>query len=185
MCGITGLVTLTGEPAEAEVIEAMTDALYHRGPDDDGTYVEGSVALGFRRLAILDLTPTGHQPMTSPDGRYVMVYNGEIYNYVELREELQALGHSFRSTGDSEVLLRAYQEWGADCLSKLNGMWAFLIYDREKRIVFRSRATVSASSRSTSIAASGCCSSPPRSRAFWPATCCPRSPSIGRSRRAS
>lgn len=139
MCGLTGILALTGGPAPAGAIEAMTDALIHRGPDDDGCFTEGAVALGFRRLAILDLSPAGHQPMISPDGRFVIVYNGEIYNYLELREELRALGHSFRSTGDTEVLLAAYRQWGPDCLERLNGMWAFLIYDRRDRRLFGAR----------------------------------------------
>lgn len=117
----------------------MTALLTHRGPDDDGMYAEGGFAVGFRRLAILDLAPSGHQPMLSADGRYVMVFNGEIFNYVELRDELIALGHVFRSSGDTEVLLAAYREWGGQCLERLNGMWAFLIYDRVSRHLFGAR----------------------------------------------
>ena len=139
MCGLAGFIRLDGQPVDSGIIEAMTAALAHRGPDDDGIYSDVSVALGFRRLAILDLSDSGHQPMKSPDGRFVIVFNGEIYNYVELRDELRTLGYSFRSTGDTEVLLHAYHAWGADCLARLNGMWAFLIYDRRRRMVFGSR----------------------------------------------
>ena len=88
---------------------------------------------------ILDLTSKAHQPMISEDGQLILVFNGEIYNYVELRRDLQSLGHTFKSTGDTEVLLHAYQQWGHDCLQKLNGMWAFLIYDRQRGRVFGSR----------------------------------------------
>jgi asparagine synthase (glutamine-hydrolysing) len=117
----------------------MAGVIRHRGPDDAGNFHDGSVGLGFRRLAILDLQSTGHQPMTSEDENLVLVFNGEVYNYVELRRELQGLGHSFRSTGDTEVLLHAYMEWGPGCLERLNGFWAFLIYDRRRHVLFGSR----------------------------------------------
>lgn len=139
MCGFAGMVGLNGLPADKGAIDRMTSALLHRGPDEGGFYSAGAVGLGFRRLAILDLTPTAHQPMVSENGQLVLVFNGAIYNYIELRRELQALGHSFRSTGDTEVLLHAYQQWGSDCLKRLNGMWAFLIYDRQSGRVFGSR----------------------------------------------
>jgi asparagine synthase (glutamine-hydrolysing) len=139
MCGFAGMVGFEGLPADKQVVDRMTASLFHRGPDEGGFYASRSVGLGFRRLAILDLTPTAHQPMMSDEGELVLVFNGEIYNYVELRRELQSLGHAFRSTGDTEVLLRAYQQWGPDCLQKLNGMWAFLIYDRQRGRVFGSR----------------------------------------------
>ena len=102
-------------------------------------YVAGAVGLGSLRLSILDLSDMGHQPMLSPDGQVVLVFNGEIYNYIELRAELQALGHVFRSSGDTEVLLHAYLRWGTECLNRLNGMWAFLIYDIRQRKLFGSR----------------------------------------------
>lgn len=111
----------------------------HRGPDDAGVFTDGPVGLGFVRLSILDLSAAGHQPMFSQDGRYVVVFNGEIYNYVELREELNALGHSFRSNTDTEVLLYSYIEWGEDCLDKFNGMWAMAIYDLQEKRIFASR----------------------------------------------
>ena len=139
MCGITAVITLHGGTADASLVGRMADILRHRGPDDRGVYSDRGVALGFRRLSILDLSPSGHQPFLSDDGDLAIIFNGEIYNYVELRAELLARGHHFRSTGDTEVLLHAYQEWGRDCLPRLNGMWAFLIYDRRRGVVFGSR----------------------------------------------
>jgi asparagine synthase (glutamine-hydrolysing) len=139
MCGFVGMVALSGAKAVPSVIQQMTAVLRHRGPDDEGMYISGPVGFGFRRLSILDLSPAGHQPMFGRDGRIVIVFNGEIYNYIELRQELEALGHKFDSSGDTEVLLRAYLEWGRDCVNKLNGMWAFLIYDVEQGKIFGSR----------------------------------------------
>jgi len=139
MCGFAGMVGFDGLPADKQAVDRMTAALVHRGPDDGGLYMSGSIGFGFRRLSILDLTPAAHQPMVSEDGQLILVFNGAIYNYVELRRELQSLGHTFRSTGDTEVLLHAYRQWGPDCLQKLNGMWAFLIYDRQRGCVFGSR----------------------------------------------
>lgn len=133
------MIGLNGAPADANVIARMAAAIRHRGPDGAGEYVDGHIGFGFRRLAILDLQPTGHQPMTSDDGSIILIFNGEIYNYIELRRDLQALGHTFRSTGDTEVLLHAYMEWGRDLLPRLNGMWAFLFYDKRRQIVFGSR----------------------------------------------
>jgi asparagine synthase (glutamine-hydrolysing) len=139
MCGVAAVVMLDGGPAPADIVRRMTKALEHRGPDDEGAHLSGSVALGFRRLSILDLTPSGHQPMSTPDGGVTIVFNGEIYNYIELRTELEARGRTFKSSGDTEVLLQAYCEWGAQCLPKLNGMWAFLVYDRHRQVIFGSR----------------------------------------------
>ncbi|MBX7040929.1 MAG: asparagine synthase (glutamine-hydrolyzing), partial [Nitrospira sp.] len=139
MCGIAVAIGLNGRPVERAAVERMAKSLLHRGPDDGGIYMDGAVGMGFRRLSILDLSEAGHQPMVSQDGQYVLVFNGEIFNYVELRDELRKLGHQFRSSGDSEVLLAAYREWGRECLPKLNGMWAFVIYDRRHRRLFGSR----------------------------------------------
>jgi asparagine synthase (glutamine-hydrolysing) len=139
MCGIAAIIATGGGAADAAVVRRMTDSIRHRGPDDVGYLVSGPVAFGFRRLSILDLTPSGHQPFVSADGTCTIVFNGEIYNYIELRRELQSLGHTFRSTGDTEVLLHAYQQWGRECLPKLNGMWAFLIFDAKRGVVFGSR----------------------------------------------
>jgi asparagine synthase (glutamine-hydrolysing) len=139
MCGIAALVGLNRAPAEPRVVGRMIDSLRHRGPDSSGIFHEGSVCFGFRRLSILDLSETSNQPMRSEDGRVVLVFNGEIYNYLELRAELEAEGHRFRSTGDAEVLLNAYLQWGRDCTSRFNGMWSFLIWDSHRQIVFGSR----------------------------------------------
>jgi len=139
MCGIVSVLRRDGGPVDRDLVLAMTRRLIHRGPDDEGTFFDGAVGLGFRRLAILDLTPTGHQPMLGPDDRAVLVFNGEIFNYVELRDELRARGHRFRSTGDAEVLLHAYLEWGTSCVERFNGEWAFVIYDRVRRVLFGSR----------------------------------------------
>ena len=139
MCGLVGMVALSGAKAEPSVIQQMSAVLRHRGPDDEGIYISGPVGFGFRRLSILDLSPAGHQPMFSRDRQIVLVFNGEIYNYIELRQALEALGHTFDSSGDTEVLLHAYLEWGRDCVNKLNGMWAFLIYDVQHGKIFGSR----------------------------------------------
>lgn len=139
MCGIAVAIGLNGRPVERAAVERMAKSLLHRGPDDGGIYMEGAVGMGFRRLSILDLSAAGHQPMISQDGQHVLAFNGEIFNYVELREELRQLGYQFRSSGDSEVLLAAYREWGRECLPRLNGMWAFVIYDRRHRRLFGSR----------------------------------------------
>jgi asparagine synthase (glutamine-hydrolysing) len=139
MCGIAAILRLDGQPVERPVLERMTASLVHRGPDEGRVFISGPVGLGFRRLSILDLSPAARQPMASEDGDVVLVFNGEIYNYIELREELTSRGHRFRSTGDTEVLLRAYQEWGRDCLPKLNGMWAFLVHDRRRGVLFGAR----------------------------------------------
>lgn len=139
MCGFAAAVALNSGRPEPGLIARMTSLLAHRGPDAEGSFAEHAFAVGFRRLAIFDLSPAGHQPMQSADGRYVIVFNGAIYNFVELRAELGTLGHSFRSTGDTEVLLTAYREWGEACLPRLNGMWAFLVYDRSSKQLFGAR----------------------------------------------
>jgi asparagine synthase (glutamine-hydrolysing) len=139
MCGFAGLVATRSGAVDPQRVARMGATIAHRGPDDDGQWCEGRVGLAFRRLAILDLSPAGHQPMLSDDGQLVLVFNGEIYNYRELRGELEALGHRFRSSGDTEVLLRAYQQWGTACVERFNGMWAFLIHDRARGVVFGSR----------------------------------------------
>jgi asparagine synthase (glutamine-hydrolysing) len=139
MCGIVALRQLDGRPVDTATVERMAQRLGHRGPDDAGAFIEDGVGMGFRRLAILDLTPSGHQPMVSADGAATLIFNGEIFNYVELRDELQRLGHRFRSTGDAEVLLQAYLQWGTECLPRLNGEWAFVVYDRRSGALFGAR----------------------------------------------
>ena len=139
MCGVAGFVRLDGAPASRELLRAMTDRIAHRGPDGEGQWVEGPVGLGHRRLAIIDTSPAGAQPMHSADGRYVLSYNGEVYNFRELRAELERAGHRFRSEGDTEVVLLALAEWGVGALDRLNGMFAFAFYDRTGRRLLLAR----------------------------------------------
>jgi asparagine synthase (glutamine-hydrolysing) len=135
MCGILGAVP-TADPA---VFASALATLTPRGPDGGGTWSDGTARLGHRRLAILDLSDRGRQPMTYAKDRYALVFNGEIYNFLELREELEGKGHRFATESDSEVMLAAYVEWGADCLPRFNGMWAFAIWDTAERTLFLSR----------------------------------------------
>ena len=139
MCGIAGILNLDGAPASAALVKAMSDALAHRGPDGEGHFVEGAVGLGHRRLAIIDLSPAGRQPMETGDGRFVISYNGEIYNFQELRKELEGKGHRFRSRSDTEVVLAAWAEWGSRSLARLNGMFAFALWDRRERRLWLAR----------------------------------------------
>jgi len=139
MCGIAGIMNLDGSPAEPVLVRRMTDAIAHRGPDGEGLFVDGCVGLGHRRLAIIDLTTAGHQPMQSADGRFVLSYNGEVYNYQELRAELEGLGFQFRSWTDSEVVLYAWGAWGAKALHRFNGMFAFALWDRKKKTLTLAR----------------------------------------------
>jgi asparagine synthase (glutamine-hydrolysing) len=141
MCGIAGAVGAI-DPVVEEAVRAMTEAQAHRGPDDSGFFrSEGNpgVALGFRRLAIIDLSTDGHQPMIDPRERNAVVFNGEIYNYGQLRQQLAAEGCEFRSRGDTEVLLKSYARWGGDALARLRGMFAFAIYDPRRREVLLAR----------------------------------------------
>jgi asparagine synthase (glutamine-hydrolysing) len=140
MCGIVGIITEDSTLDNAVVVE-MLDTIAHRGPDDAGLWVSPSrnALLGSCRLAILDLSPSGHQPMVSETGDLVIVYNGEIYNHIELREELTGLGYHFRSHCDTEVLLRAIEAWGDRCLDRLNGMFAFAIWDEHRQELFAAR----------------------------------------------
>ncbi len=139
MCGITGIFNLAGDPVASDSLQHMTDVIAHRGPDGEGHYVDGALGLGHRRLAIIDLSPTGRQPMATPDGQYVVSYNGEIFNYRELRTELEALGHHFVSQSDTEVLLHAYAAWGAGALNRFDGMFAFALWDRARQELFLGR----------------------------------------------
>jgi len=136
MCGINGFSW-----SEISLIKKMNQALRHRGPDDEGVYVDDNVSLGHVRLSIIDLSSKGHQPMKyNKDGREVwIVYNGEIYNFKEIKDELKQKGYEFDSNTDTEVILAAYLEWGPDCVERFNGMWAFAIYDKTDEIIFLSR----------------------------------------------
>src|SRR5471030_1743905 len=137
MCGIVGAVQATDARFE---LERSVANLAHRGPDDSGIWREGEAGLGFARLSIIDLTPAGHQPMQSPDGRYVIVFNGEIYNFAELREQLGAVGETFRGHSDTEVLLRIFVRDGLErCLEKLRGMFAFAVWDRQEKTLSLAR----------------------------------------------
>lgn len=139
MCGIAGLIHLNGEPVSPVILKKMTDAIAHRGPDGEGQWIEGNVGIGHRRLAIIDLSPAGHQPMITGDHRYVLSYNGEIYNYREIRTELEALGYWFRSQTDSEVVLNALAHWGPDALLKFNGMFGLALWDRKEQTLLLAR----------------------------------------------
>jgi asparagine synthase (glutamine-hydrolysing) len=139
MCGIAGIFHLsTPKPVDPARVERMCDAIAHRGPDGFGVWTAPGVGLGHRRLSIIDIAGSP-QPMASTDGRAMLVFNGEIYNYRELREELRSFGAEFHTDGDSEVILAAWQKWGPDCLPKLNGMFAFAIYDLSQRTLFLAR----------------------------------------------
>ncbi len=138
MCGIAGVVARRG-PLEPETLPRMLAAMRHRGPDGSGTFRDGDVGLGHCRLAVLDPTPASAQPMSDSSGRYVCTFNGAIYNYLELRHILEQKGIEFRSTGDTEVLVEAYSAWGSSALDRLNGMFAFAIYDRHTRELFCAR----------------------------------------------
>jgi asparagine synthase (glutamine-hydrolysing) len=139
MCGVVGYLNLDEAPAAVRVVERMTRAVAHRGPDGSGTWIDGPLALGHRRLAIIDLTPAAAQPMLSADGRYVVSYNGEVYNFRELRAELQARGRKFRSTSDTEVIVEGFSEWGASAIERFNGMFALALWDRKERRLLLTR----------------------------------------------
>lgn len=139
MCGIAGIFHLTTpKPVDPARVERMCDAMVHRGPDGHGVWTAPGVGLGHRRLSIIDVAGSP-QPMASADGRVILTFNGEIYNFRELRAELQAAGFSFRTEGDSEVIIAAWQRWGVDCLTRLHGMFAFAIYDLDQRSLFLAR----------------------------------------------
>ena len=139
MCGIAGQFCFIGDP-DAQLVANMAERLIHRGPDDDGQYTDNRVSLAHRRLAIIDLSDDAHQPMMNEDGSIILVYNGEIYNYPELREKLVQKGHTFKSQSDTEVILHGYEEWGINlCLQMLDGMFAFAIWDTKQRVMFCAR----------------------------------------------
>jgi len=139
VCGICGIIRLSGNGNDQDVVAAMTARLERRGPDDQGQYAEGPVTLGNRRLAIQDLSPAGHMPMTSADGRLVITFNGEIYNHHDLASELGLTGDDRRSGSDTEVILAAWQRWGEGALDRLVGQWAFAIHDRQEQCLWLAR----------------------------------------------
>jgi len=140
MCGIIAVFHFDSQYQVSEpLLRRMTNSMAHRGPDGEGYWIRGPVGLGHRRLAIIDLSPAGHQPMSNEDGTLWITYNGEIYNFKEVREELEIKGHSFRSHTDTEIVLHAYEEWGIGCLSHFNGMWAFALWDVHRQRLFVAR----------------------------------------------
>ena len=139
MCGILAIVNVDDRPVSEVDVRRMRDTMFHRGPDDGGLLVEGPVALGHRRLSIIDLSTSGHQPMSNETGSVHVVFNGEIYNYIELREDLRRRGHVFQSSSDTEVIVHQYEEDGERCVDKFRGMFAFAIWDSRKRQLFAAR----------------------------------------------
>jgi len=137
MCGIVGIIKKKNLVSNEE-IKSMLNKSIHRGPDAQGIYIDNNVGLGHNRLSILDLSSDGKQPMIW-NNKYIITYNGEIYNYIELRKELKKYGYKFKTKTDTEVILAAYDKWGINCVNRFNGMWAFAIYDKEKNIIFCSR----------------------------------------------
>ena len=142
MCGICGRINLDGTSVDRGLLQRMTDVLAHRGPDDEGLYLSGHVGLGHRRLSIIDLSASGHQPMPNEDGTIWIVYNGEIYNFADLRTDLISRGHQFRSGSDTETILHLYEEYGSECLHHLRGMFAFALWDERDRSLFLARDRV-------------------------------------------
>lgn len=139
MCGIAGLVNLNGEAVSSIDLKKMTDAIIHRGPDGEGHWIEKNIGIGHRRLSIIDLTSAGHQPMVSFDNRFVLSYNGEIYNFREIRKELESFGYKFKSQTDSEVVLNALSHWGNNAFLKFNGMFALVLWDRNENSLLLAR----------------------------------------------
>ncbi len=133
MCGIAGYLNHDGRPAAVPVLKRMSRALAHRGPDGEGFWTDGPLGFGHRRLAIIDLSEAAAQPMLSANGRFVLIYNGEVYNFRELRKELIARGRRFRSSSDTEVVLEAFAEWGSAAVQRFNGMFALALWDRNER----------------------------------------------------
>ena len=138
MCGITGIINKNNKPVDKLLTKKVNNLISHRGPDDEGFYHGNNFAFGHRRLSILDLSQDGHQPMHYQD-RYTITYNGEVYNYIELKNELEKEGYSFHSNTDTEVILAAYDKWGESCVNKFNGMWSFALFDSKKNNIFCSR----------------------------------------------
>ncbi len=139
MCGIAGYLNFNGQPAALPVLKRMSKILAHRGPDGDGHWTDGPLGFGHRRLSIIDLSAAAAQPMLSANGRYSIIYNGEVYNFRELRKSLIARGYRFRSTSDTEVVLEAFAEWGVAAIERLNGMFAFAVWDRKERRLILAR----------------------------------------------
>src|SRR5580698_9169430 len=138
MCGICGAYNFSGTPVDRELIDKMATLIQHRGPDGSGQFVSGPVGLGHRRLSIIDLSG-GAQPIGNEDGSLQVVFNGEIYNFVELRKELKEKGHHFTTESDTEVIVHGYEQWGDDCVSRFNGIFAFALWDANRRRLLLAR----------------------------------------------
>jgi asparagine synthase (glutamine-hydrolysing) len=138
MCGICGVYQFDGAPVDSALVQRMSASLRHRGPDGSGLHVAGEIGLGHRRLSIIDVA-TGGQPMTNEDGTLHIIFNGEIYNFIELREELKQFGHVFKTRSDTEVVVHAYEQWGVECLGRFNGIFAFALWDDRQRQLFAAR----------------------------------------------
>jgi len=136
MCGITGILNFNNSPVEYEILKKMTDSISHRGPDGEGFYIDKNIGFGHRRLSIIDLSDAGSQPMISMNGRYILSYNGEVYNFKELRNTLRSLNYNFKSETDTEVVLNSWVEWGEECVNKFNGMFAFSIWDKKENLLY-------------------------------------------------
>jgi asparagine synthase (glutamine-hydrolysing) len=136
MCGILGYIALKNQQTDEKKFKKALDLQKHRGPDSFGIYKDNNFIFGHRRLSIIDLSDNAKQPMTAKNGEYILTFNGEIYNYIELKEELIKLGHKFYTNSDSEVLLKSYKEWGKSCVNKFIGMFAFAIYDKKQKSFF-------------------------------------------------
>lgn len=141
MCGIAGIWQFNNNQLGIDKLKRFTDAMRHRGPDgaDYKIFDNANLGLGHRRLSILDLSEAGKQPMSYADGRYWITYNGEVFNFLELKSELMSLGFKFMTSTDTEIILAAYQMWGSDCQLRFNGMWAFAIWDQKEKSLFLSR----------------------------------------------
>lgn len=139
MCGIAGIINLNNNPVEKSNLQKMIDILRHRGPDGDGVFIDKNIGLAHVRLSIIDLSDMAHQPMSYENENYWIIHNGEVYNYIELRQELEKHGFKFKSTSDTEIILASYIKWGENCVNKFNGMWAFVIYDKKNKKIFASR----------------------------------------------
>ena len=139
MCGITGIFDTRGtRPVDTAVLQRMNDSQQHRGPDEGSVHAEPGVGFGHRRLSIIDIA-TGQQPLFNEDGSVVVVFNGEIYNFQELIPELQAAGHRFHTKSDTEVIVHAWEQWGEDCVKRFRGMFAFVLWDRNRQTLFMAR----------------------------------------------
>ena len=139
MCGIVGVLNKDRSPVNKSLLNKMTDILIHRGPDGKGTWINNHIGFGHRRLSIIDLSKSASQPMLVGEGKFSITYNGEIYNYLDIRLELESKGYKFKSNSDTEVVLKSYVEWGEKCLLKFNGMFAFGIWDDIKQELFIAR----------------------------------------------